>query len=86
MYHLWAHVARFKPHYEDDVTNLQLLNTAMHMPIPAAKDDVTRLRTCPECLLPQPNPYRMQLHYHRVHKQPKHLATPELCKRSDRLL
>lgn len=80
MCHLWAHVVRFKSHYEDDVTNMQLQNNVAHVQSPPAlKDDVLRLRTCPECLLVQPNPYRMQLHYHRVHKREKVLSTPELC-------
>ncbi|KAH7727324.1 Zinc fingerC2H2 type family protein [Aphelenchoides avenae] len=79
MCHLWAHVVRFKSHYEDDVTNMQLQNNVAHVQSPPAlKDDVLRLRTCPECLLVQPNPYRMQLHYHRVHKREKVLSTPEL--------
>ncbi|KAI3408211.1 hypothetical protein GPALN_012057 [Globodera pallida] len=35
------------------------------------RTDVSRLHTCPECLLEQPTPYRARLHYHRVHKRGK---------------
>ncbi|KAI1727695.1 zinc finger protein [Ditylenchus destructor] len=79
MYHLWAHVIRQKPYVEEDVTNLQLTsqsNATFDQPI---KDDVNRLRTCPECLLIQPSPHRMHLHYHRVHKFDKLLSSQDLA-------
>ncbi|KAI1720085.1 zinc finger protein [Ditylenchus destructor] len=63
MYHLWAHLTS-----KSDATFEQQI-----------KDDVTRLRTCPECLLIQPSPHRMHLHYHRVHKFDKLLSSQDLA-------
>uniref|UniRef100_A0A915EWQ3 C2H2-type domain-containing protein n=1 Tax=Ditylenchus dipsaci TaxID=166011 RepID=A0A915EWQ3_9BILA len=41
------------------------------------KDDVARLR--PECLVMQPSPHRMHLHYHRVHKYDKLMSSQDLA-------
>jgi len=65
MYHMWAHINRFKTVIEEDVTNLHLANNNGR---PEAgngeqKDDVSRLRTCPECLIVQPSPNRMYWKY-----------------------
>ncbi|KAI3408829.1 hypothetical protein GPALN_007427 [Globodera pallida] len=75
MYHIWAHVAQQKPaENEEQCSNLQIL-LAEHNgdeDEPKTDDqrtDVSRLHTCPECLLEQPTPYRARLHYHRVHKR-----------------
>uniref|UniRef100_A0A914HJ08 C2H2-type domain-containing protein n=1 Tax=Globodera rostochiensis TaxID=31243 RepID=A0A914HJ08_GLORO len=80
MYHIWAHIAQQKPTKDDRRINLQIL-LAEHTggncagdDIFTAKDqrsDVSRLHTCPECLLEQPTLYRARLHYHRVHKRGK---------------
>uniref|UniRef100_A0A183CHX1 C2H2-type domain-containing protein n=1 Tax=Globodera pallida TaxID=36090 RepID=A0A183CHX1_GLOPA len=77
MYHIWAHVAQQKPaENEEQCTNLQILLAEHNGDEDEAKTDyqrtdVSRLHTCPECLLEQPTPYRARLHYHRVHKRGK---------------
>uniref|UniRef100_A0A183C8Q8 C2H2-type domain-containing protein n=1 Tax=Globodera pallida TaxID=36090 RepID=A0A183C8Q8_GLOPA len=77
MYHIWAHVAHQKPaENEEQYTNLQILLAEHTGDEDEAKTDdqrtdVSRLHTCPECLLEQPTPYRARLHYHRVHKRGK---------------
>uniref|UniRef100_A0A914HP30 C2H2-type domain-containing protein n=1 Tax=Globodera rostochiensis TaxID=31243 RepID=A0A914HP30_GLORO len=70
MYHIWAHVAQQKPtKNEEQCSNLQNL-LAEHngaedeAKTDAQRTDVSRLHTCPECLLEQPTPYRARLHYH----------------------
>ncbi|KAH7717181.1 zinc finger protein [Aphelenchoides avenae] len=75
MVHLWAHVVHFKPHYEDDdVANLpRALSRTMpeNKDREKTKDDEYRLCICPECLLVAKSPWRMQMHYHLVHKRHK---------------
>jgi hypothetical protein len=68
MWHLWAHVVQQKTAEPEEITNLQICeaekrnNDNMD---DEEKTDVFRLHVCPECLLNQPNPHRIQLHYHR---------------------
>uniref|UniRef100_A0A915EU17 C2H2-type domain-containing protein n=1 Tax=Ditylenchus dipsaci TaxID=166011 RepID=A0A915EU17_9BILA len=81
MYHLWAHVNKQKPNVGEDadITNLQLTSGSLDTPTEQIKDDVARLRTCPECLVMQPSPHRMHLHYHRVHKYDKLMSSQDLA-------
>lgn len=60
MYHLWAHVNRFKPYVEEPVTNLHIVN-AGSKDAGVTKSDMSRLLTCPECLLVQPTAHRVKL-------------------------
>uniref|UniRef100_A0A914HZ61 C2H2-type domain-containing protein n=1 Tax=Globodera rostochiensis TaxID=31243 RepID=A0A914HZ61_GLORO len=87
IYHIWAHVAKQKPaENEEQFSNLQNPLAEHNRAEEEAKTDdqrtdVSRLHTCPECLLEQPTPYRARLHYHRVHKRGKRLlldSKPEL--------
>uniref|UniRef100_A0A914GZ47 C2H2-type domain-containing protein n=1 Tax=Globodera rostochiensis TaxID=31243 RepID=A0A914GZ47_GLORO len=77
MYHIWAHVAQQKSTKNvEKCSNLQNLLVEHNGAEDEAKaddqrTDVSRLHTCPECLLEQPTPYRARLHYHRVHKRGK---------------
>lgn len=74
MYHVWAHVVRFKPQLIEHLTNLQILSNnqseSSSSEVPQ-KDDLTRLYTCPECLMVLGNLHHMHLHYNRVHKRNK---------------
>uniref|UniRef100_A0A914HXL4 C2H2-type domain-containing protein n=1 Tax=Globodera rostochiensis TaxID=31243 RepID=A0A914HXL4_GLORO len=77
MYHIWAHVSQHKPtKNEEHSSNLQNLLAEHSGAEDEAKADdqridVSRMHTCPECLLEQPTPYKAKLHYHRVHKRGK---------------
>uniref|UniRef100_A0A183BXF1 C2H2-type domain-containing protein n=1 Tax=Globodera pallida TaxID=36090 RepID=A0A183BXF1_GLOPA len=74
MHHMWAHVAMKPVKPEQQCTHFQNLLAEHNGAEDEAKTDgqrtdVSRLHTCPECLLEQPTPYRARLHYHRVHKR-----------------
>lgn len=84
MWHVWAHCVQQNPTEIEEVTNLHFLEAVGRNGNGKVNDDgrtdVTRLTTCPECLLVQPNPHRIHLHYHRVHKwdRPATLLPPTL--------
>ena len=70
MWHIWAHIVQQKPTEPvEDITNLQISGELEEVDEEEERTDFSRLLTCPECLLTQPNPHRIQLHYHRVHKR-----------------
>lgn len=81
MFHVWAHVVRFKPQImEECLTNLQISSFKPSEPTQVEavqKDDLIRLYTCPECLLVLENLHHMHLHYNRVHKLDKMFLTEE---------
>ncbi|KAI3418154.1 hypothetical protein GPALN_010370 [Globodera pallida] len=81
-YHIWAHVSHQKPTVRRMAEHNGDEDEAKS---DDQRTDVSRLHTCPECLLEQPTPYRARLHYHRPFFQ-RTKSVPGVHKRGKRPL